>query len=423
MYRFVPSTMEDMDIGNLRVALLNYICAMQKNSRFILRIEDTDKDILNLLDTFGIRYDEIYRKSDNFKYHLQFASILLDEKKAFMCFCTKEELETKKEIAKKAKKPYMYDGTCENLDSDYILNSRKPFVIRIKKPTYSISFQDTIKGNLTFQSDSIDSFVIMNVDKYPTYDFACAIDDMLQGVTHIIREEEYLLNTSKQEYTRKSIGYNEDITYTHLPAILNKSGEKMSERDSENSVQWLLNQGYIPEAIINHLILLGNKTPKKIFTLDEVLKWFDINSISKSATRFDIDELKLINKEHIKLLSDEELAKRLGYSGKGIGKLAKLYVEEESTTLEIKRKIDAIFAPKKAKGEFSEKLETIKIITQNAPKFEQFSEFKKYLIEKSGFKDKFLLKLLRVLFTNSENGPELENLYPLIKNYIKEVVK
>ncbi|NOX15186.1 MAG: glutamate--tRNA ligase [Epsilonproteobacteria bacterium] len=430
MFRFAPSLTGDMHIGDLRAALFNYICAKQQNDKFIVRIEDIykkrnieDKDILNILTIFGITYDHVYYQSDNFKYHLQFASTLLDEKKAFMCFCNTYELEAKKELAKQEKSAYKYDGTCENLNRDDIIESTKPSVIRIKKPRVDISFSDTIKGNLTFLKDSIDSFIILRVDKYPTYNFACAIDDMLQGVTYVIREEDHLSNTPKQEHVRHSLGYNEKIQYVHLPIILNSTGKKMIKEDDVSRVQWLLDQGYIPEAIINYLILLGNKTPKEIFTLSEALEWFDIKIISKLPVKFDLDKLKFLNKEHIKLLSDEELAKRVGYSSKNIGKIAKLYAKEKSTTFEIKQKIDALFAKKKTDGKYSENLAVLKNIIKDSPQFEEFDEFKRHLMQKSGFKGKFLFKPLEILLTNSENGPELAVLYPLIKNYIKEITQ
>ncbi len=432
MFRFALSPTGDIHIGNLRVALFNYICAKQQNDKFIVRIEDTDKkrnienkdkDILEILGIFGITYNHFYYQSHNFKYHLQFASTLLDEKKAFMCFCTEDELKAKRELAKKQKRVYKYDGVCENISNDNILKSTKPFVIRVKKPKDDISFSDTIKGDLTFSKESIDSFVIMRVDNYPTCNFASAIDDMLQGVTYVIRCEDYLLNTPKQEHIRKFLGYNEHISYAHLPIILNHFGKKMSKKDDASSVQWLLDQGYMPEAITNHLILLGNKTPKEIFSLEEALEWFDINSISKSAAKFDIDKLRFLNRAHIKLLNDEELAKRIGYSGKTIGKLAKLYTEEGSTTFEIKQKIDALFATKTTNSEFGENLKILKDITKNAPHFEEFNDFKKYLMQKSGFKGNSLFKPLRILLTNNENGPELTVLYPLIKNYLKEIIK
>jgi glutamyl-tRNA synthetase len=422
MFRFAPSPVGDMYISDLRIALFNFICAKQQNYKFVIRIEDIDekrnikdkdKDILEILSIFGIAYDNLYYQSNNFKYHLQFASTLLDEKKAFMCFCTNKELEEKEKVAKEAKKTYMYDGTCENIEREEILQNRKPFTIRIKKPKNDIKFKDTLKGDLSAKNDEIDSFVIMNVDKYPTYNFACAIDDMLQGITHVIRCEDYLFDSPKQEYIRKSLGYNEKIVYTHLPKIL----------DDTDSVQFLLDQGFLPEAIINYLVLLSTETPNEIFTIDEVLKWFDINSLSKSSARFDIDRLKLINTQHIKLLSDEELAKRMGYSGKGIGKLAKFYAQSVSTTFEIKQKIDAVFTIKTISQEFTQNLEILKKIVQKAPDFDEFDEFKKYLIKKSGFKGKFFFEPLKTLLTNSEDKVELKQLYPFIKNYLKEIAR
>jgi len=242
----------------------------------------------------------------------------------------------------------------------------------------------------------------MSVDKYPTHNFACAIDDMLQGVTHVISSEKYLFDMPRQEHIRKSLGYNETITYANLPMI---SGDSSSKIEDENSVRWLLDQGFLPEAIINYLVLLGNSTPKEIFTM-----------------KFDMDKLRDINVQHIKLLSDAELAKRIGYSGNGIGKLAKFYTKEANTTYEIKQKIDAIFAIKKAPQESAENLEILKKIVQNTPFFDDFDEFKKYLIKKSGFED-FFDKLLRILLTNNENGTEPAQMYPFIKHYLKEIAK
>jgi len=428
MFRFAQSSLDDICIEDLRIALFNFICAKQQNDRFIVRIvdidkkrdlQDKDKDILEILSIFGITYDTVYYQHHNFKYHLQFASTLLDQKKAFMCFCTEEELKAKREASKVEKETYKYDDTCEDIRSEEILNNRKPFVIRIKKPKQDSNFKDVIKGELSFKSDEIDSFVIMSVDKYPTHNFACAIDDMLQGVTHVISSEKYLFDMPRQEHIRKSLGYNETITYANLPMI---SGDSSSKIEDENSVRWLLDQGFLPEAIINYLVLLGNSTPKEIFTMNEVLEWFDINFISKLPVRFDMDKLRDINVQHIKLLSDAELAKRIGYSGNGIGKLAKFYTKEANTTYEIKQKIDAIFAIKKAPQESAENLEILKKIVQNTPFFDDFDEFKKYLIKKSGFED-FFDKLLRILLTNNENGTEPAQMYPFIKHYLKEIAK
>ncbi len=409
MYRFAPSPTQDMDINSLRIALFNFICAKQSGDMFIVRIEDTnkekniegkDQEILDLLAIFGITYDSLYYQSENFKYHLQFASSLMDKKKAFACFCTEDELEANS-----------YSGKCLHVSDDELLNNNLPFTIRIKKPEGKVTFKDTIKGNMSFTKDEVDSFVIMKQDKYPTYNFACATDDMIQGIKYIIREEDHISNTPKQEYIRKSLGYKDEIKYTHLPIISNTI-----------SVKLLLDQGYMPESIINYLILLGTKTPAQIFSMAEALSWFELKNISKDPVKFDIDKLSFINREQIKLIEDVELSKRIGYSCAAIGKLAKLYTQEVNTTADIKAKIDTIFAPKSS-DEYKEELAKLKAIVKDAPYFEKFSEFKKHLEQKSDLKGKNFSNTLRVLLTGEQSGPNLEEVYPLIKNYLQETTK
>ncbi len=431
MYRFAPSPTGDMHIGNLRVALFNYICAKQNGKKFIIRIEDTDKErnidgkdkeILEILDLFGITYDEIYYQSNNLKFHYQIATQLLINKKAFACFCSEDLLDQKREQAKKNSVAYMYDDRCAFLSNEEVLNNKKPFVIRIKRPDKDIRFIDLIKGEMSFSAKTIDSFVILRADKTPTYNFACAIDDMLHDISTIIRGEDHLPNTPKQELIREYLNYNKKITYAHLPIILNTQGKKMSKRDNASSIKWLLNEGFLPSAIINYLILLGNKTPTEIFTLDEALEWFDIKNISKSPAKFDIDKLKQLNREHIKKTDPLKLSKFIGYSSKDLGELAKIYTEEASTINEIKDKIDKIFSIKNS-DKFKEELNILKNICKDMPYFEKFDEFKSYLSDKSSLKGKNLFKPLRVLLTGSENGPNLSEIYPHIKNYLGEVIK
>jgi len=392
MYRFAPSPTKDMDINDLRIALFNFICAKQSGDMFVVRIEDSDKEniiegkdqeILDILAIFGITYDNLYYQSENFKYHLQFASSLMDKKQAFACFCTPKELKNGK-----------CSGACLHVSEDELLNNNLPFTIRVKKP-----------------QDERDNFVIMSQKKYPTYDFASAIDDMIQGVKYVIRSEEHLKNSPKQELVRDLIGYEDKIEYTHLPNISN-----------ETNVKWLLDQGYMPEAIINYLILLGNKTPSKIFTITEALSWFELKNLSKSAVKFDIEELKSINKEHIKLVEDVELSRRIGYSCASIGKLAKLYTQECDTTFDIKQKVDTIFAPK-ISDEYKEGLDKLKLIVKDAPYFEEFNEFKKYLEEKSGLKGKDFINPFNILLIGEKSGINVEKIYPLIKNYLQETTK
>ncbi|MCH5335959.1 MAG: glutamate--tRNA ligase [Campylobacter sp.] len=430
MYRFAPSPTGDMHIGNLRAALFNYICARQENTDFVLRIEDTDKarniegkeeEIKEILKLFGIKWQHFYIQSENLKFHRQMALKLVSEKKAFACFCTEEKLAKKKEEAKKKGIAYSYDGTCENLSDSEVLDNEKPFVIRLKKPKESIKFTDFIKGELTFEPQNLDSFVIMRADKTPTYNFACAIDDMLENITCIIRGEDHTSNTPKQEHIRQSLGYEQKMTYAHLPIILNEEGVKMSKREAHSSVKWLLENGILPEAIINYLIMLGNKTPCEIFTLEEALSWFSLKNLSKAPARFDLKKLLQINREHIKKLNNESLNSLLGFE-KDLADLAKFYTQEASTLNEIKEKLKLIFAPKDFK-EFKEECEIlIKTLKEHSLE-ENYEDFKKALMQKTGLKGKNFFMPLRLILTGNTHGPELSDLYPLIKPFIADLVR
>ncbi|TKX29068.1 glutamate--tRNA ligase [Campylobacter sp. MIT 12-5580] len=443
MYRFAPSPTGDMHIGNLRAALINYLCSLQDKSGFILRIEDTDtarniagkdEEIKELLKLFGVNWQHFYVQSKNLKYHRQMALKLVSEKKAFACFCTTEELEAKKEKAKAEGKPYRYDGTCEKLSDSEVLDNEKPFVIRLKKPSKAMEFTDLIKGKLHFEPENIDSFVIMRADKTPTYNFACAVDDMMEGVTCIIRGEDHTSNTPKQEHIRASLGYDKPMLYAHLPIILNEDGQKMSKREAHSSVKWLLELGILPVSIANYLLLLGNKTPQELFTLKEAVEFFDLKKISKAPARFDLKKLLQINREHIKRLDDESLAGLLGFDELDLSlnlkadfaKLAKFYTQEASTINELKEKLQGIFKPNTHLVEYKEYEEQIKLLKEILTQLElsnlDYEGFKNELLTKSKLKGKAFFAPLRLLLTSSLHGPDLSELYPLLKPLMKEIL-
>ena len=431
MYRFAPSPTGDMHIGNLRAAIFNYICSLKDKSGFILRIEDTDtarniegkeEEIQEILHKFGIKWQTLYYQSKNLKFHREFAHKLLMDKKAFCCFCSSEILAQKKELAKQNNEAYRYDGTCERLSDEQVLECEKPFVIRMKKPASTMKFKDAIKGEISFEPENIDSFVIMREDKTPTYNFACAIDDMLEGVTFVIRGEDHVSNTPKQEWIRECVGFSEKIQYAHLPIILDNEGKKMSKRDSSSSVKWLLECGYMPEAIANYLILLGNKTPCEIFTIEEAAQWFDITKISKNPAKFDITKLAQINREHIKRASDERLAQLFSLEISRAN-LIRFYTQESSLIPEISAKISAIFSPKNISEEWRENAEILRNLILNESEIPaEFNEFKSNLMKKSALKGKAFFMPLRLLLANSEHGPELSELFPLIRDEIRAVV-
>lgn len=432
MLRFAPSPTGDMHIGNLRVALFNYILSLQREEPLLVRIEDTDKErnipgkeeeIFAILALFGIKYQEQQLQSNNLRFHRAMAIQLLHDKRAFNCFCTHEALEAKREAAKEGGTPYRYDGTCENLPAEEVIDNQAPFTIRLKKPSHPITVKDIIKGESTFSPDDIDSFIIMRADKYPTYNFACAVDDMLSDVSLIIRGEEHLSNTPKQIAIHEALGYTKNVEYAHLPLILGHDGKEMSKHDNTSSVKWLLEEGFLPEAITNYLILLGNKTPTEIFSLKNAITWFDLKALSKTPARFDIDKLKFINREHLKGLDPKELSRYVGFADEEIGRLAKVFLEEASTLKELRTKIGAVFAPKNVPEEYKEGFEILRKLTIEAPHFDDYESYKTYLETHSGLKEKNLYKPLRILISGAEQGPEMHDIYQYVKNYLKEVVK
>lgn len=433
MLRFAPSPTGDMHIGNLRVALFNFIMSKKLNEELLIRIEDTDKErniegkdkeILEILNLFSIDYARVVYQSGNLKYHQKLAMQLMSQKKAFACFCSDEKLEELREDAKKEGKPFRYDGFCASLSDQAVLEVNAPFTVRIKKPDENIKFTDLLKGDFDYSPFDVDSFIILRHDKTPTYNYACAVDDMLYDISMIIRGEDHVSNTPKQIHIRNSLGYDKEIKHVHLPIILNAAtGKKMSKRDNESSVKWLIEQGFLPVAIANYLVLLGNKTPSEIFTLEEAIEWFEISNISTSSAKFDIDKLRFINRKHLSMLDDLRLSKLLGFADEQIGKLGKLFLEEASTLKEIKEKLDLIFTKKQSCEGFEEETNKIMECLKNASFIEDFEELKKYITEQTSLKGKNLFKPLRYVLTGRENGPNLSDIYPFIKNYLGEIVK
>jgi len=415
MLRFAPSPTGDMHMADLRVAILNYLVAQQKDEQFLVRIEDTnterniegkDTEIMMILEKFALKHDSVFHQSEHLNLYQTLALKLLKEKKAFVCKCADKESEGKRCF-----------GNCEELTpEDYttLKASKEQFVVRITKPDTDISNHDVIQGSMTATANDVDSFVILGRDGKPTYNFACAADDMMSNIGFIIRGEEHITDTPKQIHIKNLLGYENETTYAHIPTILNT--------DETYSLQWLFEQGFVPDAILNYLLLLGNsKAPKDIFTLPQAIEWFDLESISKSAVKFDIEKLRFINREHIKMMDDRELSTLFGFADVEIGKLAKLYLEECSTTNELKEKILPIFSPKEFSGEWKEQMTIISNIIANAPYFKTFDELEKHLITQSGLKEENFSKPLRYLLTGAGDGPELSEVYPLIKSYILEV--
>ena len=332
--RFAPSPTGFMHVGNLRTALYEYLTAKHEGGTFVLRIEDTDREryvegatqvIYDTMKLAGLEHDEgpdiggeyvPYVQSERLSMYKPSAEKLVEEGKAYRCFCTKERLEALKENAPEGTG---YDRHCRDLSPEEIrknLDAGMPYVIRQKMPlTGSTSYHDLVYGDITFPNEDLDDQVLIKTDGFPTYNFANVIDDHTMGITHVVRGSESLSSTPKYNLLYEAFGW-EIPTYIHLPLIMGKSVDeegnevisKLSKRHGSTGFMDLVNEGYLPEAIINYIALLGwaPKDTREIFSLPELIEAFDINGISKSPAVFDYDKLSWVNQEHIKAMSDEE---------------------------------------------------------------------------------------------------------------------
>jgi glutamyl-tRNA synthetase len=426
MLRFAPSPTGDMQLGNLRVAILNYLVALQRNENFLIRINDTDKtkniegkdtEIMQILEKFALIHESVFHQSEHLHMHQTMAIKLLEQEKAFVCICSEEEIEAEKKEAKKNSVDYCYSGKCEMQDKAQRLKLKEsgtPFVLRLKNPMQDIRYHDMIKGDVTVSTNDIDAFIILDTNGMPTENFAAACDDMLSGITMIICEDTHLIDTAREIHIKKQLGFDAEIQHAQIPAI--------SNCEDTSTVEWFFKHGYIPNAIINYLLLLGNDdTPQEIFTLPDAMAWFKLENISKSTATFDMDKLRYINREHLKCMEDKQLSSLFGFADADIGKLAKLYLEEVSTTTELTAKINPIFSPKKFEGKWSNQMRIIEKLIQNAPMFSEFNAFKSYIIKESGLEDENFSTPLRLLLTGEEEGPELSDIYTHIKSYLLEI--
>lgn len=337
--RFAPSPTGFMHVGNLRTALYEYLTAKHEDGTFVLRIEDTDQEryvegatdvIYNTLKLAGITHDEgpdiggdfgPYVQSERKDMYKPYAEQLIKEGKAYYCFCSKERLDSLKEAAKDSGEIVGYDRHCRDLPQEVIdanLASGMPYVIRQKSPLEGEStYHDCVYGDITIKNEELDDQVLIKADGFPTYNFANVIDDHTMGITHVVRGSEYLSSTPKYNALYESFGW-QIPTYIHLPLIMGKSidenGEtvvsKLSKRHGSTGFFDLVNEGYLPEAIINYIALLGwapsgEYENQEIFTMEELIKAFDINGISKSPSVFDYDKLEWVNGEYIKNMSSE----------------------------------------------------------------------------------------------------------------------
>ena len=331
--RFAPSPTGYMHIGNLRTALYSYLIAKHEGGKFILRIEDTDRErlvegatdvIKSTLAMTGLNYDEgpdapgengPYVQSERKPIYMEYAKKLIESGDAYYCFCTKErldELHAEDSVGG-------YDRHCRNLTAEEVkknLDAGTPFVIRQKMPLDGVTtYTDTVFGEISMNNSELQDQILIKADGYPTYNFAHIVDDYLMGVTHVVRGSEYLTSTPKYVLLYDAFGW-ERPNYVHLPLLMGKNEDgsisKLSKRHGAVSFQDLVADGYLPDAIINYIALLGwcpKQSESEFFTLDELKSAFTVDGVSKSPAVFDFEKLLWFNGEYIHKLDDAEFLK------------------------------------------------------------------------------------------------------------------
>ncbi len=334
--RIAPSPTGYMHIGSLRTALYNYFYAKKHGGKFLLRVEDTDRTryvegsveaLIRMFHRMGIVYDEgpfieqnrlvekgehgPYFQSERLSLYAEYAKKLIEKEGAYYCFCSADRLKEVREIQQAAKQPTKYDRHCKGLSQEEIqsrLQKNEPHVIRLFVPNGSTVFHDEIRGDIQIENSEIDDQVLMKTDGFPTYHLGVVVDDHLMNVTHVIRAEEWISSTPKHIILYQLFGWDLPV-YAHLPLILNKDRSKLSKRQGDVAVEDFLDKGYLPEALINYISLLGFNPSgeKEIYTLAELIEGFDLSRVNKSGAIFDVEKLMWVNGEYLKQKTLEEL--------------------------------------------------------------------------------------------------------------------
>lgn len=464
--RFAPSPTGYMHIGNLRTAIFSYLVAKRDNGEFILRIEDTDQKrevagaidfIYDTLKLCNIEIDEGPNNAGNYGPYIQsqrtdiyqeYANKLVESNKAYFCFCDEKELEEQREKASKAKIPFLYNGKCQRLtkkEIDKKISNKEEYVIRQKmlKEGHTI-VDDLVYGKIKVDNETLEDQILIKRDGYPTYNFANVIDDHLMNITHVMRGNEYLSQTAKYNLLYQAFGWQQP-SYIHVAMVLGEDGNKLSKRNGDASFMDLYNDGYIPQAIINYLVLLGwsPESNQEIFTMEELKKEFDPKRISKSPSIYDVKKLQWVNSQYIKKLDLESLVKLVkpflvsSYNledkeDKWIEKLISIYQNHISYGKEIIKETELFF---KEDIEINEECreflnsdplinDVIKVFTTETKNTNEWTidtikEIINKVKEQTGAKGKILFMSIRIMVSGQMHGPELpDTIYLLGKETI-----
>ena len=449
--RFAPSPTGYMHIGNLRTALYEYLIAKSQGGKFILRIEDTDQErqvegavdvIYNTMRMTGLHHDEgpdiggeygPYVQSERMGMYMDYAKELVEKGEAYYCFCTKERLESLKESNAEGAAFAKYDRHCLGLSKEEVqakLDAGVPFVIRQKMPdSGTTTFSDVVYGDITVENTELDDQILMKADGFPTYNFANVVDDHLMHITHVVRGSEYLSSTPKYNLLYKAFGWEPPV-YVHLPAVMRDAHHKLSKRHGDKSFEDLVREGYVVEAIVNYIALLGwsPSGTQEIFSLKELEENFDMAGLSKSPAIFDIKKLTWMNSEYLKAmdfdkyyaLAEPKLKEALGDTDLDLKKIAALLQKRLETLNDIPGLVEffktlpeygtELYTHKKMKTNEETSLTVLKEVLPlleaqedytNDPLFASLSEF----VKEKGYKNGYVMWPLRTAVSGKQMTP------------------
>lgn len=451
--RYAPSPTGRMHVGNLRTALYAYLIAKHECGDFILRIEDTDQEryvegaveiIYRTLEKTGLVHDEgpdkdggvgpyVQSERNASGIYLEYAKKLIEQGDAYYCFCDKERLESlRTSVSADGTEIVTYDKHCLHLSKEEIeanLAAGKPYVIRINMPTEgTTTFHDEIYGDISVPNAELDDMILIKSDGYPTYNFANVIDDHLMGITHVVRGNEYLSSAPKYNRLYEAFGWDVPV-YVHCPLITDENHKKLSKRCGHSSYEDLIEQGFVSEAVVNYVALLGwcPQDNQELFSLEELVKAFDYRHISKSPAVFDVTKLKWMNGEYLKVMDFDrfyEMAEPYikevitkDYDLKKVAALVQSRIEifpdirEQIDFFEMLPKYDtAMYCHKKMKTNEETSLE---VLTELLPKLEAWEDYSndalfgllKSYAEEKGCKNGYVMWPVRTAVSGKQNTP------------------
>ena len=451
--RFAPSPTGRMHVGNLRTALYAYLIAKHEGGDFILRVEDTDQErfvegaldiIYRTLAKTGLVHDEgpdkdagygpyVQSERNAAGLYLKYAKQLVEQGDAYYCFCDKERLESlKTQVSEGGVEISVYDKHCLSLSKEEVeanLAAGKPWVIRLNVPNEGeTTFHDEIYGDITVPNAELDDMILIKSDGFPTYNFANVIDDHLMEISHVVRGNEYLSSAPKYNRLYEAFGWEVPV-YVHCPLITDENHKKLSKRCGHSSYEDLLDQGFVSEAIVNYVALLGwcPQDNREIFSLPELVEAFDYHHMSKSPAVFDINKLKWMNGEYLKAMDFDkfyELAepyiKKVITKDYDLKKIASLIKSRIEILPDIKDQIDffeavpeydtAMYCHKKMKTNEETSLEVLKEILPRLEAWDDYSNdalfgLLKGFAEEKGYKNGYVMWPVRTAVSGKQNTP------------------